>query len=356
MQDIYTDYLITQNGKASSTGLSSMLDNIISHDQITRFLNKKTYDSKDLWEYVKKHAFKKCSCDSGVLIFDDTISKKPHSKENDMISWHYDHAEGRCLKGINILTSFYNGAKIQLPIGYELIKKDEEYVDAKTGKKKRRAKISKNEHFRNHLKKCTKKDINFEYVLADSWYSSKENMQYISSLKKKFVLGVKSNRLFKMYDENSKKCTGDYSQLSNYDLKANRSYLIKLKGCKEPLNLLKKVFKNGDGSVGTLYIVSNDLELNSAALYAIYQKRWIIEDFHKEIKNHASLSKSPTKTVKTQSNHIYMSFVSYCKLEILQNKSCYKNQYQIKNLLLIKSNQAAMCLLKKLQNEIKSTA
>ena len=83
MQDIYTDYLITQNSKASSTGLSNMLDNIISHDQITRFLNKKEYNSKDLWKYVKRHAFDKCENDSGVLVFDDTISKKPH--RNKMI-------------------------------------------------------------------------------------------------------------------------------------------------------------------------------------------------------------------------------------------------------------------------------
>ncbi len=51
-----------------------------------------------------------------------------------------------------------------------------------------------------------------------------------------------------------------------------------------------------------------------------------------------------------------MSFATYCKLEILQNHSCYKNQYQIKNLLLIKANQASMSLLKKLQNELNLTA
>ncbi len=174
-------------------------------------------------------------------------------------------------------------------------------------------------------------------------------------MKKKFVMGLKSNRLFKMYDQDSKKWT-NYSQLKNYDLEADRSYLIKLKGYEKALNLLKKIFKNGNGSVGILYIVSNDLELNSNALYNIYQIRWIIEEFHKEIKNHASLSQSPTKTVKSQSNHIYMSFVAYCKLEILKNLLCYKNQYQLKSLILIKANQASMEILKKLQNEAKRAA
>ncbi|MCP3660307.1 MAG: hypothetical protein GY830_08390 [Bacteroidetes bacterium] len=53
---------------------------------------------------------------------------------------------------------------------------------------------------------------------------------------------------------------------------------------------------------------------------------------------------------------IYMSFVAYCKLEILKNFSCYKNQYQLKSLILIKANQASMEILKKLQNEAKSAA
>ena len=356
MQDIYINYLLTQNSKATSTGLSDLLNNKISHDQITRFLNKKEFESKNLWSYVKKKAFKKHPNEEGVLIFDDTISEKTYSKENEIISWHYDHAKGRCIKGINLLTCFYNSNKIKLPISYEIIKKDVNYKDPKTEQNKRKASITKNEHFRNHLKSCSKKNMNFKYVLADSWYSSKENMQYISeNIKKYFIMGVKSNRLFKMYNTKNE-TSGDYSQLKNSSLKPNRSYLIKLKGYNTTLILLKKVFKNGDGSVGTLYIESNDLALNGDTLYDIYKKRWVIEEFHKNIKNHASLSKSPTKIEKSQSNHIYMSYLSYCKIEILKNLSCYDNQHQIKELLLIKANQASMAELIKLQNKIKSAA
>ena len=38
--DLYTDYLISQNKYATSTGLSSLLEGSISHDKITRFLNR----------------------------------------------------------------------------------------------------------------------------------------------------------------------------------------------------------------------------------------------------------------------------------------------------------------------------
>jgi len=34
------------------------------------------------------------------------------------------------------------------------------------------------------------------------------------------------------------------------------------------------------------------------------------EEFHKSLKSNASLSKSPTKTIKTQANHVFMELQS----------------------------------------------
>ncbi|CAM9436294.1 unnamed protein product, partial [Choristocarpus tenellus] len=59
--------------------------------------------------------------------------------------------------------------------------------------------------------------------------------------------------------------------------------------------LIKKVFTNEDGSTGIIYLASNDIEHESDYLYQIYQKRWSIEEYHKSIKENASLAKSPTK-------------------------------------------------------------
>ena len=51
--DLYTDYLLSTFGSATATGLSAMVDGEVSHDQITRFLSKQDYDSRDLWLKVK---------------------------------------------------------------------------------------------------------------------------------------------------------------------------------------------------------------------------------------------------------------------------------------------------------------
>lgn len=51
--ELYTDYLISNRGLATATGLSAMTDREASHDQITRFLAGEYFDSKRLWKQAK---------------------------------------------------------------------------------------------------------------------------------------------------------------------------------------------------------------------------------------------------------------------------------------------------------------
>ena len=76
MLDIYSDYLISQGQYATATGLSSLLQGEISHDQVSRFLRAEDYDSKELWGYIKGDVRRHEQSTGGVLILDDTISEK----------------------------------------------------------------------------------------------------------------------------------------------------------------------------------------------------------------------------------------------------------------------------------------
>ncbi len=66
------------------------------------------------------------------------------------------------------------------------------------------------------------------------------------------------------------------------------------------------------------------------------------------IKQNASLAKSPTKKVISQSNHIFASIIAFCKLEILQLKTCM-NHFALKYKLILRANQAAMIELQNLR-------
>ena len=73
--ELYTDYLISGNGYATATGLSLLMEGDVSHDQITRFLSKQEYNSKDLWKQVKA-TVREVESEDACLIFDDTIQEK----------------------------------------------------------------------------------------------------------------------------------------------------------------------------------------------------------------------------------------------------------------------------------------
>ena len=47
--------------------------------------------------------------------------------------------------------------------------------------------------------------LKYAYVLADSWYASKENMKNIKSKGKRFVLALKSNRLLALNKKDTKR-------------------------------------------------------------------------------------------------------------------------------------------------------
>ena len=68
-----------------------------------------------------------------MLIFDDTIQAKPHSKENDLICWHYAHTVGHSVKGINLLNCLYYANEVSLPVAFELVKKPLRFCDVCNG-------------------------------------------------------------------------------------------------------------------------------------------------------------------------------------------------------------------------------
>ncbi len=120
--ELYTDYLISNYGYATATGLSAMTKGEVSHDKVTRFLSEREYTSKDLWLAVKS-AVRQMEGDDGVLIFDDTISEKRWTDENEVVCWHYEHTKGRLVKGINLLNALYHNRDVSLPVAFEVIVK-----------------------------------------------------------------------------------------------------------------------------------------------------------------------------------------------------------------------------------------
>ena len=317
--DIYSDYLLCSFGMTTATGLSALLDGAISHDKITRFLAGSDFTSADLWHLVKPLA-RQIQNQDAVLIFDDSIEEKLYTDESELICWHWDHCFQRHVKGVNFLTGLYYASDTALPVAFELLKKSEWETSKKTGKPKRVCPKTKNDYLREMVAQCQKNELPFRYVLADTWFSAAETMVYLKiDRKTDFIFPLKENRKVALSPED--KLAGRYLSVSSLVLEANAIQKIWLEGVPFPLLLCKQVFTNKDGSQGVLYLVTSDTTLTGSEIQTIYQKRWKVEEYHKSVKSNASFAKSPTKTVRTQSNHIFACLWAYVKLEGLHLKT-----------------------------------
>ncbi len=268
--------------------------------------------------------------------------------ENEIICWHYDHSKGRSVKGVNIISAMYYSNGFRIPVSFELVRKTKTVIGEKTKKEKRISEKTKNEQYREMLKVCIKNNIKFKYVLNDVWYASSENMMLVKEyLKKDFIMPIKANR--KIALSKKEKLSGQYVTVNTLELKENQQQEVYLEGVSFPLLLIKQVYKNADETEGILYLVSSDLTLTYEQITTIYHKRWKVEEYHKSLKQHVCLCKSPTKRVRTQSNHIFASNYSFFKLEYLSMKSEI-NQTALRTKIYLSANRAAFNELENLKS------
>ena len=347
--DLYSDYLISSFGPTTATGLAELMEGAISHDQVTRMLASPKMTSREWWLMVKPQV-RKIERADGVIIVDDSIIEKPYTDENEIICWHYDHSKGRTVKGINFVTTLYYAQEVALPVAFEIVSKTETYFDEKTGKEKRRSEYTKNERYRRMLQAICNNKIPFEFVLNDLWFASADNMRFVKlDLKKEFIMALKSNR--KVALSEAAQAKGKYQRIDTLELPEGRTQITYLEGVPFPLHLLRQVFTNEDGSTGVRYLVTSDLTLHADQVITIYQKRWKVEEYHRSLKQNASLAKSPTRTETTQTNHFVATLWSFVKIELLKVQT-NKNHYQLKAQLYLAALSQAFRELRSLQSEL----
>jgi len=226
------------------------------------------------------------------------------------------------------------------------VAKTEKYVDPKTQKEKRRSPVSKNVVCQELIKQAVTNLIPFRFVVFDVWFASAETMVFIHQQQQRdFICPLKTNR--KVALSRGEKQQGRYLRVDTLELEAHATREIYLEGVDFPLVLVKQVFTNEDGSVGIRYLVSSDTTLSFAALTTTYHERWQVECYHKSLKQNVSLTKSPTQTVTTQTNHFFAALCGFIKLERLK-MSTKLNHFALKSKLYLRALHSAFATLRTL--------
>ncbi len=168
------------------------------------------------------------------------------------------------------------------------IDKTEWVKDKKTGKDKRISTVSKQERFRRLIKQSITNGLVFAYVLADCWFSSAGNMNFIHGQQREFILPLKGNRKATLSLQDKRE--GKYQPIESLALEKNQLLSVYVEGVDFPLLLTKQVFQNKDESEGILYLVTSDLTADAEKIQTVCAKRWKVEEFCKSVKSNTKLN------------------------------------------------------------------
>jgi hypothetical protein len=345
--DLYTDYLLSSFGQTNATGLSAMVDGLFSHDRVTDLLAQSAFDNKALWGQVKPLVRKVGQAD-GVLVVDDSIAHKPHSAINGLVCSHYDHSKGEQVKGINFVSLLYCRQGMRIPVGLSVVVK---YLQSelKTKQQVWRAMVSKNELFRRMLHQAYQNQIPFGYVLGDSWYTNADNLQAVLAIGKHYLGAVKAN--LEVALSTTERADGKFIKISELDLPVGTQRQVYIRSLKQAVLICRDIFINKDGTEGELLLLSTDVKQTYQHMITTYQKRWEVEDYHKSLKNNASLEMSPARTIQTQAMHVFASVCAFVKLEQLKLKEG-SNPFALKARLYLKAIKAAFEELSSLKQQL----
>jgi len=301
-RELYCKFLEVTSSRYSALSLSEVApENMsLSHDSISRWLASAKVQPKDLWEAAEKEIDVK----HGILAFDDAVIDKSRSEKMELVNWQYSGTEHGTVKGIGVVNALWQTSKDEYtPIDYRIWNPPD---DGKT----------KNEHLRDMLSSAKNRGLEPEMVVADSWYSSLDNLKSIRSHGWDWVMGLKSNRLVNK----------PHIQLCQLEI-PDEGLKVHLKGYGW-IKIFRFAGKNGR----TDFIGTSRLDLSREQIKTYFERRWSIEVMHRELKQTCGFGRCQSNSGRAGRNHIGLSFIALVRKHRrrrCQNISTYQQDWEV---------------------------
>jgi len=301
-RELYCKFLEVTSLRYSALSLSEVAPEAmsLSHDSVSRWLREAKVQPKDLWEVARKEVENR----DGILVFDDVVINKSRSKKMELVNWQYSGAEHGVVRGIGVVNALWQTSQDEYtPVDYRIWNPPE---DGKT----------KNNHFRDMLSSAKNRGLEPEMVVADSWYSSLDNLKSVRSHGWDWVMGLRSNRLVNK----------PHIQIGQLDI-PDGGLTVHLKGYGW-VKVFRFVGKNGR----TDYIGTSRLDLTIEQVKAYFGRRWSIEVMHRELKQTCGFSRCQANAGRAGRNHIGLSFIALVRKHLrrrLDNSSVYLQDWAV---------------------------
>lgn len=286
-RDLYCSFLEVTSDRYSALSLSEVapgdgLSGVgLSHDSISRWLAMEKVQPKNIWQAAKPEVINK----PGILVFDDVVIDKSRSGKTELVNWQYAGSKHDITKGIGVVNALWQTSKEDyVPMDYRIWNPVE---DGKT----------KNNHFRDMLAAVKQRQLEPEMVVADSWYSSLDNLKTVRSHSWDWVMGLRSNRLVNK----------PHVQINTLAI-LDEGLVVHLKGYGW-IKLFRFVTKHGR----TDYIGTSKLDLSRSQVKEYFERRWSVEVLHRELKQTCGFARCLANTGRAQRNHIGLSMLTWMK-------------------------------------------
>lgn len=296
-KELYCTFLKVTSQRYSALSLSEVSPINLSHDSVSRWLEESHIRPKDVWNGAKDHILG----GDGVIVADETVLNKNRSQKIELVRWQYSGDEHDIVRGIGMLNFLWVDHKGGVcPMDFRIWEPKEDGY-------------TKNDQFRDMLKTAKRKGVTPEAVIADSWYSSLDNVKCIRDIGWYWLMGLRKNRT-----------VNKGQRLEELTIPDN-GLRVHLKGYGF-IWVFRFVAKNGR----TDYWGTNLERPGKKEVVSLIQKRWKIEVFHRELKQTCGLECSQARTSRSQRNHIVLSVLSWMKkaeVRRRQNITLYQQKW-----------------------------
>lgn len=284
----YIDFLIGTQQAYSCTeaaGVQPDQETGPAHDAITRLTQRLLPTTERLWQEAQKQV----DLTKGVLVGDDSTLDKLYSRKIELVTRHWSGKHKRVVMGINLVTLLWTDGERYIPIDFRL------YNKAQDG-------LTKNDHFQEMLQIAYERGFQPECVCFDSWYASLKNLKLVSRLFGRWLTRLEADRLV---DPDN----GGNRPLALVNLAATGT-VVHLKGYG-----FIKVFKIVVTENHIEYWATNDLQMTDLTRLKFTQFSWMIETYHRGIKQFCGIERCQARSATAQRNHIELALRAFLRLE-----------------------------------------
>lgn len=308
-----TGLLLGEKGEKNIQDIAGNLLEGGHQSSLNRFITRHRWNLR----HFNAIRFRECLHDrtGGILSLDDTLIEKT-GKMMAGVGFLYDSSQKRNVLCHDIVSTFYRGSSEQLPLFFEPYVK-QEVADAMGVWFRTKIQIAL-DLLRQSLTQVTPAAIVF-----DEWYMSQELTEFIASRGLTWVSQAKTNRRILVGEAwvglatyarmipikafirvNAKVDEKRFKWFFETTVVMNKVGIVKLVVLQQWKNSRKQTF-----------LVSNTTSLSGMQVLEYYKKRWAIEVFHRDCKQHLGLGEYQIRKLDCVVIHLHLVFLAYTLLK-----------------------------------------